>query len=162
MRFHLIDRIEAWEAGKSLRAAKFLALGEEYLADHFPRFPVMPGVLMLQAAVEAAAWLWRVSTDFRHPVIVLRDVKNVKYGTFMQPGRRMDVAVELVKHDETTATFKGKGTDDAGQSTITAQFVLRGYGLSDRGPAGVAADAKLQEHWKTRWALLTGELKAKP
>ena len=161
MRFHLIDRIDGWEAGKSLRAAKFLALGEEYLADHFPRFPVMPGVLMLQAAVEAAAWLWRVSTDFQHPVIVLREVKNIKYGTFMQPGRRMDVSVELVKHDGAMATFKGKGADDAGQPTLTAQFILHGYGLSDRGPAGVATDAKLLEHWKTRWALLTGELKAK-
>ncbi|HEY2910531.1 MAG TPA: hydroxymyristoyl-ACP dehydratase [Gemmataceae bacterium] len=158
MRFHLIDRIEGWEAGKSLRAAKFLALGEEYLADHFPRFPVMPGVLMLQAAVEAASWLWRASTDFRHPVIVLREVKNVKYGTFMQPGRRMDIAVELVKQDGDTASFKSKGSDDAGQSTITAQFVLHGYGLTDRGPAGAAADAKLLDHWKSRWSLLTGEL----
>ena len=59
MRFHLIDRIDGHEAGKSLRAKKFLALGEEYLADHFPSFPVMPGVLMLQAVVEAASWLWR-------------------------------------------------------------------------------------------------------
>jgi len=159
MRFHLIDRIDGWEAGKSLRAAKFLALGEEYLADHFPRFPVMPGVLMLQAAVEAASWLWRATTDFRHPVVVLRDVKNVKYGAFMQPGRRMDVAVELVRHDADTATFKGKGTDEAGKATITAQFTLRGYALADRGPTGAAADERLQEHWKTRWALLTGELR---
>jgi 3-hydroxyacyl-[acyl-carrier-protein] dehydratase len=161
MRFHLIDRIDGWDAGKSLRAAKFLALGEEYLADHFPRFPVMPGVLMLQATVEAAAWLWRATTDFQHPVIVLRDVKNVKYGTFMQPGRRMDVAVELVKHDAATATFKGKGIDDAGQPTVTAQFALHGYKLADRSPNGAAVDAKLIEHWKTRWTLLTGELKAK-
>src|SRR4051812_30784640 len=97
MRFHLIDRIDHWEAGKLLRATKFLALGEEYLADHFPKFPVMPGVLMLQACVEAAAWLWRATTDYRHPVIVLREVRQVKYGTFMQPGRRMDVTAELTK-----------------------------------------------------------------
>lgn len=160
MRFHLIDRIESWEAGKSLRAAKFLALGEEYLADHFPKFPVMPGVLMLQATVEAASYLWRATTDFRHPVIVLRVVKNVKYGTFMQPGRRMDVAVELLKQDGGTATFKGKGTDETGKQTIAAQFTLHGYGLTDRGPAGAAADAKLLDHWKTRWALLTGGLRA--
>jgi 3-hydroxyacyl-[acyl-carrier-protein] dehydratase len=161
MRFHLIDRIASWDAGKSLRAEKFLALGEEYLADHFPKFPIMPGVLMLQATVEAAAWLWRTTTNFTHPVIVLRDLKSVKYGTFMQPGRRMDVSVELVKHDAATATFKGKGTNDAGESTVTANFVLHGYGLTERGPAGVAADAKLLEHWKARWALLTGELRIK-
>ena len=158
MRFHLIDRIDGWEVGKSLRAKKFLALGEEYLADHFPRFPVMPGVLMLQAVVEAAAWLWRATTDYKHPVIVLRDVRNVKYGTFMQPGRRMDVVVDLTKHDGDTATFKGKGTNDAGEQTVSAMFVLHGYGLSNRGPAGAAADEKLIQHWKARWALLTGEL----
>src|SRR5829696_9411568 len=115
MRFHLIDRIEKWEPGKSLAAVKYLALGEEYLADHFPQFPIMPGVLMLQACVESAAWLWRVTTNYRHPVIVLRDVRSVKYGTFMQPGRRMDVAVELAKTVGDTATFKGKGTNDAGE-----------------------------------------------
>ncbi|HUR54898.1 MAG TPA: hydroxymyristoyl-ACP dehydratase [Gemmataceae bacterium] len=158
MRFHLIDRIDGWDAGKSLRAKKFLALGEEYLADHFPRFPVMPGVLMLQAVVEAAAWLWRATTDYTHPVIVLRDVRNVKYGTFMQPGRRMDVVVDLTKHDADTATFKGKGTNDAGEQTVSAMFVLHGYSLAARGPAGVAADERLVHHWKTRWALLTGEL----
>src|SRR4051812_11170422 len=158
MRFHLIDRIDAVEPGKSLRAAKFLALGEEYLADHFPRFPVMPGVLMLQAVVEAAAWLWRATTGLKNPVVVLPDVRNVKYGTFMQPGRRMDVVVDLTKHDGDTATFKGKGTNDAGDQTVSAMFVLHGYSLAARGPAGIAADERLVSHWKTRWALLTGEL----
>lgn len=160
MRFHLIDRVESWEPGKSLRAAKFLALGEEYLADHFPKFPVMPGVLMLQATVEAASWLWRVSSSFAHPVIVLREVKTVKYGTLMQPGRRMDVSVELTRLDGDNATFKGKGTNDAGQQTVSAQFTLHGYGLASRGPAGATTDGRLREHWQARWALLTGQLRS--
>lgn len=159
MRFHLIDRIDAHEPGKFLRGCKFLSLGEEYLADHFPRFPVMPGVLMLQALAEAGSWLWRASTGYRHPVIVLREVKNVKYGSFMVPGRRMDVAVDLVKQDGDTATFKGKGADDAGQQTVAAQFTLHGYGLADRGPAGAAAEQRLVDGLKARWALLTGELR---
>ncbi len=161
MRFHLIDRIEAWEPGKSLKASKFLALGEEYLADHFPKFPIMPGVLMLQACVEAASWLWRASTNYQHPVIVLREVKQVKYGTFMQPGRRMDVSVDLTTIERDRATFKAKGTNDVGVQTVAAQFVLHGYGLAARGPAGIAADAKLLEHWKAHWGLLTGELRLK-
>jgi 3-hydroxyacyl-[acyl-carrier-protein] dehydratase len=161
MRFHLIDRIDSWEPGKSLTASKFLALGEEYLADHFPRFPIMPGVLMLQACVEAATWLWRTTTNYQHPVIVLREVRQVKYGTFMQPGRRMDVTVEMTKADVDTVTFKAKGANDASEQTVATQFTLFGYSLASRGPAGVAADAKLLEHWKARWALLTGELRAK-
>ena len=105
MRFHLVDRIVAVEPGKSLRAVKHLTLGEEYLADHFPTFPVMPGVLQLQTLVEAGAWLLRLTDDYARSVWVLREAKNVKYGTFMPPGRRMDVAVELVKRDGDTATL---------------------------------------------------------
>jgi 3-hydroxyacyl-[acyl-carrier-protein] dehydratase len=159
MRFQLIDRIDAHEPGKYLRGCKFLALGEEYLADHFPRFPVMPGVLMLQTLAEAGAWLWRATAGYKHTVITLREAKNVKYGSFMQPGRRMDVAVDLVKMESQTATFRGKGTDDAGQQTVSAQFTLQGYRLADRGPAGVAADEQLIRHWQARWSLLTGELR---
>jgi len=159
MRFTLIDRIDAHQPGKFLRGCKFLALGEEYLADHFPRFPVMPGVLMLEALTEAAAWLWRCTTGYRHSVIVLREAKNVKYGNFMQPGRRMDVAVDWVKEDGAWATFKGKGFDETGAATVSAQIVLHGYNLEERGPAGVAADEQLRKHWSARWALLTGALK---
>lgn len=161
MRFTLIDRIEACVPGQSLRGGKNLALGEEYLADHFPRFPVMPGVLMLETLVEAAAWLWRVTSDYQHSVIALRDAKNVKYGTFMQPGRRLDVAVELLKAESDSASFRGRGTNDAGEMTVSAAFTLRGYNLAGRGPAGVAADQQLLAHWKHRWALLSGELTAR-
>src|SRR5205807_6350561 len=108
-------RIVTLEPGHSIRATKNLTLGEEYLADHFPTFPVMPGVLMLQTLVEAGAWLLRVSDDFRYSVIVLREAKNVKYGTFMEPGRQMQIGVELVELGDQTATLKGKGELD-GQS----------------------------------------------
>jgi 3-hydroxyacyl-[acyl-carrier-protein] dehydratase len=121
----------------------------------------MPGVLMLQACVEAASWLWRVSTNYRHAVIVLRNVQSVKYGNFMQPGHRMDVTVELTKTDAAaeTATFKGKGSNERGEQTVATQFTLHGYGLSDRGQAGIAAEERLLSHWKSHWSLLTGELR---
>ena len=57
MRFILIDKIVSLEAGRSLKAVKSVSLAEEYLADHFPAFPVLPGVLMLQGLVESASWL---------------------------------------------------------------------------------------------------------
>src|SRR5215212_8483425 len=95
MRFTLVDRIIEVEVGKSLRMVKNLTLGEEYLADHFPTFPVMPGVMMLQTFVEAGAWLLRLTEDYQHSVIVLREVKGVKYGNLMEPGKSMQVAIEL-------------------------------------------------------------------
>src|ERR1043166_3834877 len=100
MRFTLIDRITSIEPRKSITAIKNLTLGEEYLADHFPGFPVMPGVLMLQMLVESGAWRFRHSEAYPHSLIVLREVKNIKYGTFMEPGRRMDLSVELSDRGE--------------------------------------------------------------
>jgi 3-hydroxyacyl-[acyl-carrier-protein] dehydratase len=145
MRFHLVDRIEEVTPGRSLVAVKNLTLGEEYLADHFPTFPVMPGVLMLQALVEAGAWLLRLSEDFRHSVIVLREARNVKYGTFMEPGKQMRLRVELVSGDEATATFKGKG-EVAGATAVAANLTLHRYNLRDRSPAHAAVDERLVQH----------------
>src|SRR5438552_17726203 len=109
MRFNLVDRIVEVIPDRRLRAVKNLTLGEEYLADHFPTFPVMPGVLMLQTLVEAGAWLLRLSEDFRHSIIVLREAKNVKYGTFMDPGKTMVATVEQAETTDAFVTVKGKG-----------------------------------------------------
>jgi 3-hydroxyacyl-[acyl-carrier-protein] dehydratase len=157
MRFNLVDRIVAVESGRSLRAVKNLTLGEEYLADHFPTFPVMPGVLMLQTLVEASAWLLRLTTDFRHSVIVLREAKNVKYGTFMEPGRQMVVSTELVEQAGGLATFKGKGEVD-GVSTVSARLTLACFNLRDRNPALQEMDERLVRHLRAQCRLLRGEV----
>jgi 3-hydroxyacyl-[acyl-carrier-protein] dehydratase len=153
MRFHLIDRIVEVQPGQSLIAVKNLTLGEEYLADHFPTFPVMPGVLMLETLVEAAAWLLRLTDDFRHSVIVLREAKNVKYGTFMEPGRQMTIRVDLVEQDAARATFKGKGETE-GQSTVSAKFTVARYNLCDRDPALQVVDERIVRHLREMYAVL--------
>jgi 3-hydroxyacyl-[acyl-carrier-protein] dehydratase len=142
MRYHLIDRIVEVEPGKSLRAFKQLTLGEEYLADHFPTFPVMPGVLMLQAVVEAASWLVRLSNDYKPSVLVLREVKNAKYGTFFAPGQRMNVAVEQTTAGDGRFAFKGKGEVN-GQTTVSTQFTIAGYNLRDKNPGWATRDDEL-------------------
>jgi len=79
MKFGLIDRIVELEPGRRIVALKAVSLAEEYLADHFPTFPVLPGVLMLEALVEAGAWLVRETQDFNRSVILLHSAKNVTY-----------------------------------------------------------------------------------
>lgn len=148
MRFNLIDRILEVEPGKKIRIVKNLTLAEEYLADHFPTFPVMPGVLMLETLVEAGAWLLRLSDGYRHSVIALRDARNVKYGHFMEPGRSMIVTVEVDKPPyaaEGDVTFKGKGEME-GTSTVAAKFTLTRYNLRDRNPAWVQTDERIVAH----------------
>ncbi len=153
MRFNLLDRIVEVRPGQALRAVKNLTLGEEYLADHFPTFPVMPGVLMLETLVEAGAWLLRLSDDFRHSLVVLREARNVKYGAFMEPGRRMTVSVELVERDGGLATLKGKGESE-GQTTVSARVVLASYNLRDRDPALRATDERIVRHLRELYDVL--------
>ena len=90
MRFWLLDAIRSYEPGVQLTAIKNVALTEEYLADHFPEFPVLPGVFMLEAATQAAAWLLRLSEDFAHSIICLKEAKNIKYADFVPPGQTLD------------------------------------------------------------------------
>ena len=157
MRFYLLDRIVEVQPGRCLRAVKNLSLGEEYLADHFPGLPVMPGVLMLHTLVEAGAWLLRLTEDYRHSVIVLREAKNVKYGTFMEPGRQMAITAELVEKDDNLATLKGKGEVD-GNTTVSARLILARYNLRDRNPALSGTDDRLVQHWRNLYGLLRGDL----
>lgn len=147
MRFNLIDRIVEVRPGRELRAVKNLTLGEEYLADHFPTFPVMPGVLMLETLVEAGAWLLRLTDDFASSVIVLREAKGVKYGTFMEPGKQMSLSVELIERCEGVATFKGKGEME-GQTTVSARLTLAHYNLRDRNAALRETDERLVKHFR--------------
>jgi 3-hydroxyacyl-[acyl-carrier-protein] dehydratase len=167
MRFHLVDRITEVRPGERLRAVKNLTLGEEYLADHFPTFPVMPGVMMLETLVEAGAWLLRLTDDFAHSVTVLREVRNVKYGTFMEPGKQLTITVELAERTPAAggkgglATFKGKGECE-GLSTVTARLTLASYNLRDRDPALEATDKRLVQHFRSLLGLLRPDEKPVP
>ncbi len=153
MRFNLVDQIAEVDLTRRLRAIKNLTLGEDYLADHFPTFPVMPGVLMLQTLVEAGAWLLRISEDFRHSMIVLRESKNVKFGHFMDPGRTLVVTVEMSERSGNLANFKGRGEIE-GNLAVSARLVLETYNLADRDPSLQSTDVKLVAHWRELYRLL--------
>jgi 3-hydroxyacyl-[acyl-carrier-protein] dehydratase len=142
MRFVLIDRILDVQPGRSLVAVKNLSLAEEYLSDHFPGFPVMPGVLMLEALTQAGAWLIRETEDFAHSIIILKQAKTIKYGSFVEPGRQLELRVELVSQDDHEAAFKGVGSID-GQEMVKGRFTLTRYNLRDRDPELHHTDAMI-------------------
>jgi len=153
MRFVLIDRILDLQPGRSLVAVKNLSLAEEYLADHFPGFPVMPGVLMLEALTQAGAWLVRETDDFAHSVIVLKQAKTIKYGSFVEPGRQLELRVEMVEHGERESSFKGKGVIDD-QVMVQGRFTLTRYNLRERNPALHATDAQIVAGLRDLYATL--------
>lgn len=140
MRFTLIDRIISLEPGKSITAIKNLSLSEEYLADHFPGFPVMPGVLMVEAMVQAAAWLMRYDEDFAYSTVLLKRARAVKFLNFVAPGRTLRVTTELLNWDGGECTFKGSGTVD-GDSAVSGKLTLERFNLADRNPRFADSDA---------------------
>jgi 3-hydroxyacyl-[acyl-carrier-protein] dehydratase len=153
MRFVLIDRILDVQPGDSLRAVKNLSLAEEYLSDHFPGFPVMPGVLMLEALTQAGAWLLRDMEDFAHSIIVLKQAKTIKYGSFVEPGRQLELRVNLISHDDRNATFKGVGVID-GQEMVKGRIVLMRYNLRDKNPDLHQTDARIVAGLRELYATL--------
>ena len=153
MRFSLLDRVTAIEPGRSITAVKAVTLSEEYLADHFPRFPVLPGVLMLEAMTQAAAWTIRLGEDFAHSIVVLRAARNVKYGDFVEPGKTLTVTAEVLSQDETTTKVKASGTV-GDRPSLTARLVLERYNMADRLPHGDAIDARVRAEMRKLWAVL--------
>jgi len=153
MRFTLLDRVTAIEPGKSITAIKTLSLSEEYLADHFPCFPVMPGVLMLESMTQAAAWAVRLGEDFAHSIVVLREARNVKYGDFVEPGRVLTVTAEIQSQDERFTKVKASGSV-GDRTSLTARLVLERYNMADRIPYGDAVDARVRAEMRKLWALL--------
>lgn len=140
MRFCLLDRITQLEPGVRITAIKQLRADEEYLADHFPRFPVMPGVLMLETMFQASMWLVRQSEGFGSSVVLLKEARNVKYSDFVEPGQTLEVTAEILKQDDSLTTLKTQGTVD-GKVAVTARLILERYNMADRAPARAGCDA---------------------
>lgn len=156
MRFHLVDKILELTPGQRIVTAKNLTLGEEYLADHFPTFPVLPGVLMLEALVQSAAWLIRASSDFAHSIIVLREAKGIKYGSFLEPGQQMKITVEAVGGIDPAKelqTFKAQGERD-GTNVVNGRILLARYNLAEKNPTQAAVDQQIIQGYRQEFARL--------
>jgi 3-hydroxyacyl-[acyl-carrier-protein] dehydratase len=155
VKFNLLDKIEQISDTRIV-AVKQVSLAEEYLADHFPTFPVLPGVMMLEAATQAASWLLHRRTGFSKSVVVLKEARNVKYGNFVAPGNVLRLDVELSKPTDTGGVFKISGTViGSPNAAISARIELAAFDLAEKQPELTSLDEKLREHNRQRWAILT-------
>ena len=154
MRFILIDKVISLESGRQIKAVKNVSLAEEYLADHFPTFPVLPGVLLLEGLIESASWLVRRTENFAHSMILLEQARNVKYKSFLAPGSQIEYTVEAKVIEENISSFTGFGSSK-GERIVEARFGLKHFNLADQNSAMAAVDATIIENMKKRWKLLS-------
>ena len=153
MKFVLIDKIVSLESGKEIKAVKSVSLAEEYLGDHFPAFPVLPGVLLLEGIIEAASWLVREKQDFANSMVLLEQARNVKYKSFAAPGMQIEYRVKAKAIEENASSFTGEGFC-GDESIVQARFGLRHFNLADEDPKMAAVDGNIIENMKQRWKLL--------
>lgn len=153
MKFVLVDRITELEPGQRIVAQKALTLAEEYLADHFPTFPVLPGVLMLEAMVQASAWLVRATQDFAPALIVLKDARNVTYKSFVSPGQTLTIESVAREIGPTMSVFQASGHVD-GRETVKGRLTLRHLNLADSDPAQADIDERLRARQRALFGLL--------
>lgn len=147
MRFCLLDRVVELQPGVRITGVKRLRPDEDYLQDHFPRFPVMPGVLMLEAMYQASAWLVRQSEGFAHSMVVLKEARNIKYAGFVTPGKELVVTAEIIKQDERLTTLKAQGTID-GNVAVNGRLVLERFNLAERYPKRANTDPYLRNEMR--------------
>ena len=124
--FSFVDKITEVKKGESLTAFFTLQGNEEFLKDHFPDFPVMPGVLLLESLKQAGSELLRqTSGNGPHRLV---EVQAAKFGQFAKPGTQLKLFVRLVKLESARADFEGRvdwmESSGVGGKAISADFAL--------------------------------------
>src|SRR5690606_26329847 len=90
---------------------------------HFPHFPVMPGVMMLEATYQAAMWMVRTGEDFAHPLVLLREARSVKFADFLAPGETLEIVAETLREEGPRVTVKAQARKE-GRTTVSARLIL--------------------------------------
>ncbi len=112
--FLLIDRITAVELGVSLQAIKNVTMNESHFQGHFPEFPVMPGVMIVEAMAQACGVLASLTSGGlkENEVTLFAGLDNVRFKRQVIPGDRLVFDIELLAHKRGIGKFKAVATVD--------------------------------------------------
>lgn len=102
MRFLLVDSIVEMDPGKRATGVKNVTLSEEFLADHFPHRPIMPGMMIIEALVQLADWVIRCGTDFER-LALPAGFDRVKFRRVVRPGDQLKLDAEILSSDDERA-----------------------------------------------------------
>ena len=113
--FLLIDRVLDFEPGKSLVAIKNVSINEPFFPGHFPKHPVMPGVLIMEALAQATGILAFKSTDTKpsdNSLYYFAGIDNARFKQPVMPGDQLRLEVEVVKAKRGIWKFKAEAKVD--------------------------------------------------
>jgi len=121
MRYLLVDHITEWKPGETMKGVKNVAMSEDFLEFHFPKNPIMPGVMLLEALTQLTGWLEAASSDFRDWFLISRISRCSFYG-FAFPGDQVSLEVNYISSPaDRRKLYKGLGTVN-GKKKIVVEF----------------------------------------
>ncbi len=121
----LVDRVLELEPGKRIAALKNVSVNEPVFMGHFPHYPVMPGVLIIEALAQAAAILSFVTFDKRadeNSVYYFAGIDNARFKRPVGPGDQLRLEVELVREMRGVGKFSARALVD-GQTAAEAELL---------------------------------------
>lgn len=117
--FLLVDRIEALEPGTSASGIKNVSANEQFFQGHFPGYPVMPGVLIVEAIAQVGAIALLSLDEHAGKIAFFAGINNVRFKRQVKPGDTLTLQVELKQ------IRRGIGSGE-GSATVDGEIACRG------------------------------------
>ncbi|HSM87243.1 MAG TPA: 3-hydroxyacyl-ACP dehydratase FabZ [Candidatus Limnocylindrales bacterium] len=144
--FLLIDRVIEIEPMKKIVALKNVTINEPFFQGHFPGFPIMPGVLIVEAMAQAGGTLLLTEVDDRDgKLMVFTGIEKARFRRPVTPGDQLRIEVEVLAWRRIAVRMGGKAfVNDklVCEATISCQLVDRTRG---RGASQPGADSEPNE-----------------
>lgn len=117
--FLLVDRIEELEAGKRAVGFKSVSIGEPFFQGHFPDYPVMPGVLIVEALAQVGAVAMLSLDEYKGKIAFFAGLDNVRFKRQVKPGDTLRLKVEL-------GQIRRNIGSGAGVATVNGEIACKG------------------------------------
>ena len=121
MRYLLVDRIITFDPGSNITGVKNVAMSEDFLEFHFPKNPIMPGIMLLEALVQLSGWLDAVSSNFEKWFLLDRVLKCNFY-SFVLPGDQVKLNVNVAPAPSNDLKIYSGSAEVNGKRKIKAEF----------------------------------------
>lgn len=128
----LVDRAENYVPFKSITGIKGVTHNEPYFQGHFPKYPIMPGVLQIEAMAQAGAILMSKSleVEVEKHTIFFTSVDGAKFRSPVRPGDLLRLEVEVLKYRGRMFKFRGVARVDD-RRTCEAEFAAMVQALEE-------------------------------
>jgi 3-hydroxyacyl-[acyl-carrier-protein] dehydratase len=127
--FLLIDRVVEFEPAKRLVAIKNVTINEPFFQGHFPGYPIMPGVLVVEAMAQAGGMIMLAEiADRDRKLVVFTGIERAKFRRPVTPGDQLRIEVDVLAFRSRAGRIAGRATVEgklACEATLTCQVVTR-------------------------------------